>query len=127
MDEKTILGDLRKQFGKRTLLTDEDLEPFLNMSRKTQANRRSKGTFPIEVIKVGGSPLVSIYALAEWLAKKRAATEDEPLADETPVANSRRANPRKRGSPDELKETPEDILATPLDRQPLGDLILPDK
>lgn len=70
----TILGDLRQRYGDKILLTPEDLEGVLGISRGQQANLRSQGRFPLPTRKVGGRICVSIYDLAKYLAG--AAEED---------------------------------------------------
>ena len=62
------LADLRRQFGKKTLLTPEDLADVIAQSPGAQAVARHRGRFDIPLTKRGRKIYVSIYDLADWLA-----------------------------------------------------------
>lgn len=73
----TILGDLRQRYGDKIVLTPEDLEGVLGISKGQQANLRSQRRFPLPTRKVGGRVCVTIYDLAKYLA---GAAEDDAKA-----------------------------------------------
>lgn len=64
-----ILDDLRQRFGDKIFLDTEDLAAITNLSRGQNANLRSGNKFPIPTRKLGGRIVVSIYALAKYLAE----------------------------------------------------------
>lgn len=66
----TILADLRGRFGSKVLLTPEDLAEVLGVSVGQQANLRSQGRFPIPTKRMGNRVMVSIYDLAQYLARQ---------------------------------------------------------
>ena len=68
MDKAEILADLRGQFGKKTLLTAEDIADVIAQSPGAQAVARHRGRFDIPLTKRGRNIFVSIYDLADWLA-----------------------------------------------------------
>lgn len=64
-----VLADLKARFGSKVLLSPDDIAEIINCSTGSQANKRSKGTFPIPYDKDGfGKVVVSIYELAKYLA-----------------------------------------------------------
>jgi hypothetical protein len=69
MDKTAILADLRNQFGKKTLLTPEDLADVIDQSPGAQAVARHRGQFDIPLTPRGRRVLVSIYDLADWLSR----------------------------------------------------------
>lgn len=77
---ETILADLRAIFGEKVLLEPADLVNVLGISTGQQANLRSEGKFPIEIVKMGGKVKVSIYALAKFLAGQSKPAIKEQLA-----------------------------------------------
>ena len=64
--EKT-LADLKQRFGDEILLSPEDIAKVLRTSVAVQANMRSKGTFPLPIIRMGNRVGVNIYQLADYL------------------------------------------------------------
>lgn len=74
-----ILEDLKARFGDKVLLDPVDIAPVIGISKGQQANLRSEGRFPIETVKIGGRIKISIYALAQYLARLAKPVIDEQL------------------------------------------------
>lgn len=62
-----ILAELQAEFGKKKLLTPQDIAPYIARSPQAQANLRCRGRFPLAK-KVQGRIVISIYDLADFLA-----------------------------------------------------------
>ncbi len=95
-----ILEDLKGRYGAKVLLDPADLEPALGMSEGQQANRRSKGNFPVPYTKDGGRVKVSIYALANYLSKCSEASASMSMKEEIAdldVKPSRKIKKAKKG------------------------------
>lgn len=95
----TVLADLKSRFGDKVLLSPEDIAPLIASSPAVQANMRSQGRFPIPVKKVGRKIGVSIYHLAEYLAKGEVKTEVQLIEEYNFVPN---VNNVKKGNRDWL-------------------------
>ena len=84
-----VLQDLQKRFPGTFLLTPEQVAEVIRTDVKTQANMRSKGTFPIPVKKVGAKVYVSIYDLAAFIANDNQLY----IVKNTPLPKSTKAPP----------------------------------
>jgi hypothetical protein len=69
MNSELILKDLREQFGKKSLLYSEDIASLLGRDHRVVKTLLKANSLPIAVKKVGNQLGVSIYEVAEWLAK----------------------------------------------------------
>jgi len=68
MTKDEILADLHREFPGAKVLTSDQVARVLATTPAAIANMRHRGTFPIEVKKVGSRVCVSVYDLAEFLA-----------------------------------------------------------
>lgn len=69
MDSKIILEDLLRRFPEKLFLTDVDIAPLINRTPKAQANLRSRKKFPLPLTYLSSEPTVSLYDLADFLAR----------------------------------------------------------
>lgn len=67
MSYADALADLKADFGKKKLLTPEEIAPYISKSASAQASMRSRKQFPIAQKDVGGRVMVSIYDLARFI------------------------------------------------------------
>ncbi len=84
-----ILADLKERFGNRISLTPADLVEVLGTSEGQQANQRSEGSFPIPYTKDGGRIKITIYALAEYLARCSTASANIEIKNEIAASPDR--------------------------------------
>ena len=84
-----ILADLKERFGNRISLTPADLVEVLGTSEGQQANQRSEGSFPIPYTKDGGRIKITIYALAEYLARCSTASANVEVRKEIAASPDR--------------------------------------
>lgn len=68
MSYEAILAELKAEFGKKVLLSPDDIAPWIAKSRDAQQALRKRGTFPIPTTKMGGRIVIKIYDLAKWLS-----------------------------------------------------------
>ncbi len=69
MDKKEILADLRAQFGNVTVLYAKEIAVLLSKpSTGAIYELIKRGGLPIPVKMIGGSPAVTLYDAADWLA-----------------------------------------------------------
>jgi hypothetical protein len=78
MSYEDALADLKAEFGKKTLLTPEDIAPYIDKSPAAQAALRTRKRFPFATKTIGGRIVVSIYDLARYIG-------GEPSAQEAPA------------------------------------------
>lgn len=69
MNSELILKDLREQFGKKSVLYSDDIASLLGKDHRVVKTLLKGNSLPIAVKKVGNQLGVSIYEVAEWLAK----------------------------------------------------------
>lgn len=69
MNSELILKDLREQFGKKSVLYSDDIASLLGKDHRVVKTLLKANSLPIAVKKVGNQLGVSIYEVAEWLAK----------------------------------------------------------
>lgn len=69
MNSELILKDLREQFGQKTVLYSDDIATLLGRDHRVVKTLLKANSLPIAVKKVGQQLGVSIYEVAEWLAK----------------------------------------------------------
>lgn len=62
------LADLKADFGKKKVLTPEDIAPYIGKSPAAQAALRSRKAFPIPSKELGGRIVISIYDLARFIS-----------------------------------------------------------
>ena len=75
MNTDSILEDLRKTFGKQSILYAEDIAKLLGSDHRVVKSLEAKQAIPLPMKKVGNKVGVSIYAVADWLA-----SSDKPSA-----------------------------------------------
>lgn len=73
MDKNVILADLTARFGKKVLLTPDDIADVIAQSPSAQAVARHRQSFDIPIIRRGRRILISIYDIADWLARAQPA------------------------------------------------------
>lgn len=91
-----ILRDLGDRYGKQVLLTPDDLEEALGISKGQQANLRSQNRFPIPITKIGRKVTVHIYDLAKYLAGTREIEVREELAKEKAISKDSMTRQQKK-------------------------------
>ncbi len=69
MNSELILKDLRQQFGQKSVLYSDDIASLLGKDHRVVKTLLKANSLPIAVKKVGNQLGVSIYEVAEWLAK----------------------------------------------------------
>jgi len=82
MSYEDALADLKAEFGKKTLLTPEDIAPYIDKSPAAQAALRTRNRFPFATKTIGGRIVVSIYDLARYIGGVPRANE---ATDTTPA------------------------------------------
>jgi len=75
-----VLADLRSRFGPKVLLSPADIAEIIGCTTEEQANKRSKGTFPIPHSKDLGRVKISIYDLAKHIANNGKTQVSQELA-----------------------------------------------
>lgn len=68
MDKETILKDLSARFGRKVLLSPEDIADVISQTPGAQAVARHRRSFDIPIIRRGRKVFVSVYDVADWLA-----------------------------------------------------------
>jgi hypothetical protein len=66
---EAILSDLRKTFGRKTVLYSEDLADLLGSDHRVVTSLLKGMAIPLKIKKVGNRWGVSIYEVADWLAE----------------------------------------------------------
>lgn len=92
---ETILKDLKERFGKKVILSPEDVAPIIATSPAVQANLRSQGRFPIPITKIGRKIGISIYHLAEFLATGNVEVEAPEIKTRSLKVQPEAAMPRR--------------------------------
>lgn len=89
-----ILAELQAEFGKKKLLTPQDIAPHIARSPQAQANLRCRGRFPLAK-KVQGRIVISIYDLADFLDDPESFDSEAGPASTAPAPP---ASPRLKAS-----------------------------
>lgn len=91
MNNELILKDLREQFGQKTVLYSDDIATLLGQDHRVVKTLLKANSLPIAVKKVGKQLGVSIYEVAEWLAKSDSFQSDTTHKTEKQVKAPSRA------------------------------------
>jgi hypothetical protein len=84
------LGHVQEIVNDKLVLFPDDFTIMLGMSKKAQANMRSRGTFPIPIHRTpGGAVYATVHDVAAWLS--------DPHAEPTPQDQGKE-NLEKKGS-----------------------------
>ena len=98
MSYEDALKDLRAEFGKKLMLTTEDIAPYIGRSANAQRVLKSRKRFPIPQKRLGGHNVMSIYALAHYIGD-----DSEPEAAKPSI----QAKPAKARRSRTSNETPD--------------------
>jgi hypothetical protein len=109
-----VIADLRRRFGHEYMLSAADIAVVLNQSEAALEDLISRDALPFEVVMVEDSLLVSIFEVAEWLAKSRAARELHELGAIREVSRLRASESGKTMLPRSVPDTPHSEMAKQL-------------
>jgi hypothetical protein len=99
MSFEQALKDLQAEFGKKKLLTPDEIAPHIGRSANAQAVLRSRKRFPIPKKVLGNRIVVSIYDLAHYIGDEGEAGAVEGAAPTQPAKVSRRRLPNPAPDP----------------------------
>ena len=68
MNTDSIVEDLRKTFGKQSILYADDMAKLIGSDHRVVKSLEGHKAIPLPTMKIGGRTGVSIYAVADWLA-----------------------------------------------------------